>query len=112
MRDRDENFNKILRQWEVKGPSSNLDRRVWSSVRAEQGAIRTKRARKWLPIAAGIFLAVASGAIVSMHSGSKPGASNGGNELREARIETTAHAEGFVPLPEGSITVVSGRKER
>jgi hypothetical protein len=112
MTDRDENFNKILRQWEVKGPSSNLDRRVWSSVRAEQSAMRTKRTRKWLPIAAGVFLAVAAGAIVSMHSGSSPGMNNSGKELREARIETTAHAEGFVPLPQGSITVISGRKER
>jgi hypothetical protein len=112
MTDRDENFNKILRKWEVDGPSSGLDRRVWSSVRAEQSAMRAKRTRKWLPMAAGLFLVVAAAAIISMHSGSNPRASNTANELREARIETTAHAEGFVPLPQGSITVVSGRKER
>ena len=112
MTDREENFNKILRQWKVDGPSSNLDRRVWNSVRAEQSAMRGKRRRRWVPIAAGLFLAVAAGAIVSMHGGGNPHASNPGKESREARIETMAHAEGFVPLPQGSITVVPERKER
>jgi hypothetical protein len=112
MTDHDKNFNKILRWWEVDGPSSNLDRRVWSSVRAEQTTMRMKRARKWLPVAAGLVLAVAAGAIVSMRGSGHPGASIPGEESREASIETTAHAEGFVPLPQGPITVVSRREKR
>ena len=112
MTDRDDNFNKILRRWEVGGPSSNLDRRMWSSIRAEQSAIRARRSRKWLPIAAGIFLVVAAGAIVGMHSGGNPGVAKSGKEALEARIKTTAHAEGFVPLPQGAITVVSGREKQ
>jgi hypothetical protein len=112
MIERDENFNKILRRWEVGGPSSGLDRRVWSSIRAEQSAMREKRTRKWLPVAAGLVLAVAAGAIFSMHGGGNRAAGNPGGKLREARIQTTARAEGFVPLPQGAITVVSRRKEQ
>lgn len=112
MTDRDEKFNKILRKWEIEGPSSELDRRVWSSVRAEQSAIRGKRARKWMPLAAGLVLAVAAGAIISMHTAGNPGTRNSGVEPSEARIETTAHAEGFVPLPQGPITVVTGKEKR
>lgn len=73
--------------------------------------MRGKRAWKWLPIAAGVVLAVAAGAIVSMHHPSDPHPTGAGREMRDAKIETMAHAEGFVPLPRGAITVVS-RKEK
>jgi hypothetical protein len=84
----DEELRRVLKLWEAPEPGPHLDERVWKSM---------PRGRwKWLPVAAGVILAVG----IARFWSSNPG--------METRIEAT----GFRPIPNGAITIVrTGEKQ-
>lgn len=94
MMERDEELQKLLRQWESPAPGSKLDERVWNSVR--QG----KRTWKWLPVAAGVILAFGLAKMWLPPNEQSPVGHPG------ASIATTLDATGFRPVSNGAITVV------
>jgi hypothetical protein len=89
----DEELQRLLKLWEAPAPSAELDKRVWAA-RRQSGP---PRRWKWLPVAAGVILAVGLARFWSGSSG----------------IETRVDATGFMPIPNGAITVVvkTGEKQ-
>jgi hypothetical protein len=84
----DEELRRVLKLWEAPEPSAKLDERVWHS--------KPRRRWKWLPVAAGVILAVGIARFWNSSSG----------------IETRIEATGFTPIANGAITVVkTGEKQ-
>ena len=94
MTEHDDELRKLLRQWETPEPRPQLDARVWKSVRQA----RTAPKRRWLPIAAGVILAIGSATLWMSRS-------------QSLNIETKVEADGFRPLAEGKITIVKGTEQ-
>lgn len=97
---RDEELQKLLRAWKAPACRSALDERLWDSVRQSKSSGNLKRVgngvRKWLPVAAVLFLAA------TLWLGHRAPAT----KSRDVSIRTTADATGFRPIANDSITVV------
>jgi hypothetical protein len=104
MIERDDDLQKVLRAWEAPAPDPRLDERVWKSFRQSAELQRGRWARKWLPVAAGLVLCAG----LAMHLMTTPGPSH----THSVRVETTADATGFTPVPDGAITVVKEERRR
>jgi len=91
----DDELRKVLRQWKAPEPSAALDRRVFRSIRSPR--------RWWLRVAAGILLLAGLFAHLSQRP---PGVVKADTQV--VSVAVLADATGFVPLPEGKITVTKG----
>jgi hypothetical protein len=104
MIERDEELAKLLRKWESPAPGPDLDARVWKSFRQSAVSQRWRWTRKWLPIAAAVLLVAGSAKLWL--------AAPVGVELHGVTIETTADADGFRPVSNGTITVVKEERRQ
>ena len=97
----DEELQKLLQEWKVPACHSALDQRVWDSVRKSKASGTLKwrvgsGVRKWLPVAAVLFVAA------TLWLGYRAPVT----KSRDVSIRTTADATGFRPIANDSITVV------
>jgi hypothetical protein len=102
--ERDQELQKLLRQWKAPASRSALDKRVWNSVRrseSSRGVSWGAGVRRWLPVAAVLFVAA------TLWLGHKaPATKSVPGSQHDVSIRTTADATGFRPIENDSITVV------
>jgi hypothetical protein len=100
MIERDEELQKLLRQWKAPAASAKLDERVWSAFRQPRGS-----RGKWLAVAAGVLVAGGASLWLAYPAGTPRRRGN-------VNIETRVDASGFRPVGNGTITVVkAGEKQ-
>jgi hypothetical protein len=105
--DRDELLNRVLQRWQTPSPSPALDRRVIASFRAQTRKRAPWRWQVWLPVAAALLAAAIflpriahPSRSLELHSVWDPATTT---------YVTEVTAAGFLPAPEGTITVTGGK---
>jgi hypothetical protein len=97
MMQRDHELNRALRTWAAPETGKGLDARVWKSYRQSKPA-RSGNARWWMAAAAAVVLVVSAAHF-------RPPVQ------APVRLASSTNVHGYRPLPNGTITVVKGKRK-
>jgi ferric-dicitrate binding protein FerR (iron transport regulator) len=100
MTEHDKELQSLLRQWEAPAPRAALDARVANSFRQS----RRPGGRRWLSLAAGVFLL----GVLGLHLLHRPEPVQARRE--SVSVATISDATGFQPVANGAITVTKGNQ--